>query len=116
MTARDTRGQFMPGNSTGTGNPFGRRVARLRTVFLDSITEDDVRAVVCALVERAKGGDMVAIRELLCRLYGKPVDEQSPDKVALDAARIDAETAKAARELASAEHDAQVSRLWNGSA
>jgi len=40
---------------------------------LDAVTPDDLRAVVVALVERAKAGDVVAIREVLDRTVGKAV-------------------------------------------
>jgi len=48
------------------------RVAALRSVLLDSVSPDDLRAVVAALVERAKAGDVPAIREVLDRTVGKP--------------------------------------------
>ena len=41
-------------------------------MILEAVTEDDLRAVVVALVERAKGGETAAIHELLNRLVGKP--------------------------------------------
>jgi hypothetical protein len=40
--------------------------------MLDAVSDDDVRAVTAKLVEKAKSGDLGAIRELLDRVVGKP--------------------------------------------
>ena len=66
---RDTRGRFRPGNQAARGRsfPHAAQVSRLRSALLDAITEDDVRAVLAALVERARAGDVAAIREFLDR-------------------------------------------------
>ena len=71
---RDTQsGRFLPGNRQGRGNPKARRVARLRATLLRTVTPDDVAAAVRALIDRAKAGDVAAIRELLDRCVGKAV-------------------------------------------
>ena len=54
-----------------TGNPLANRTARLRAILLDTVSDDDFRAVVAKLVAMAKAGDLVAIRELLDRTLGK---------------------------------------------
>jgi hypothetical protein len=41
-------------------------------MLLESVTPEDVRAVVAKLVDLAKSGDLAAVRELLDRLFGKP--------------------------------------------
>src|SRR5262245_18489356 len=41
VNACDSRGRFAKGNRGGTGNPFARRVARLRTLLLEIVSEDD---------------------------------------------------------------------------
>jgi hypothetical protein len=69
---RDGAGRFAKGNAGGPGNPHGGTVSRLRATLLDAVTEDDLRAVVAALVRRAREGDVPAIRELLDRACGKP--------------------------------------------
>jgi len=71
---RTARGRFAKGNPGGPGNPHSRRVAALREALLESVTEDDIRAVAEALVSKAKGGDIPAVRELLDRLLGKGDD------------------------------------------
>lgn len=47
-----------------------------------------MRAVVAALVARAKEGDVVAARELLNRLVGKPVDVLAERKLDLCERRL----------------------------
>ncbi|MEZ6319219.1 MAG: hypothetical protein R3B49_10790 [Phycisphaerales bacterium] len=42
------------------------------------MSEDDLRAIVRALVARAKGGDMLAARELLNRVLGRPAMDAPP--------------------------------------
>jgi hypothetical protein len=65
-------GRFQPGNPGGRGNPFAKRVAALRSALLDAVTPEDIAAAVRALIDRAKAGDVAAIRELLDRCIGKP--------------------------------------------
>ena len=66
-------GQFRKGNRGGSGNPFAKTINRLRGVLLNAITESDMRDVVMTLVEKARGGDIGAIKVLLDRLLGPPV-------------------------------------------
>jgi hypothetical protein len=70
---RSTNGRFGCGNPGGPGNPHARRTAQIRSLLLESVTDDDLRAVVAKLIEMAKGGDLAATRELLDRLVGKPL-------------------------------------------
>jgi hypothetical protein len=49
-------------------------VADLRAALLESVTEQDIRAVARALVKRAKEGEIPAIREVLDRLMCKAVE------------------------------------------
>ena len=76
---RTPRGQFAQGNPGGPGNPYAKRVADLRAALLESVTEQDIRAVAKALVRRAKAGEVPAIRELLDRLMGKAGDTTPDD-------------------------------------
>ena len=76
---RTPRGQFAKGNEGGPGNPYAKRVADLRAALLESVTEQDIRAVARALVKRAKEGEIPAIRELLDRLLGKAGDNPPED-------------------------------------
>jgi hypothetical protein len=75
---RDGRtGRFLRGNRAGRGNPQARRVAALRAALLREVTGGDLRAAVRALIDKATGGDVAAIRELLDRCIGRatPPDE-----------------------------------------
>ena len=44
----------------------------------DTVTEDDLRAVIAKLVERAKAGERWAVCELLDRCLGKPMQQVDP--------------------------------------
>ena len=67
---RDRQGRFAPGNRTATANPYARKVAALRSALLSAVTEEDIAAVVAALVAKAKSGDVAAVKELFARTLG----------------------------------------------
>jgi hypothetical protein len=69
---RDAGGRFAVGWRGGPGNPFAKRVAKLRATLFRSVNPADLRDVVGALLTSAKGGDVPAARELLQRLLGPP--------------------------------------------
>jgi hypothetical protein len=73
VAKRAPNGRFLPGHCGGPGNPHARKVHRLRATLLDTVTPEDIQEVVRILLEKAKGGDLVAIKELLDRTIGKPV-------------------------------------------
>ncbi len=73
----NTNGRFSVGNQLGRGNPHAAQVARLRSVMLAAVSEDDLRTVVATLVEKAKGGDVGAIKLLFDRTLGKVVAIES---------------------------------------
>lgn len=87
-----SNGRFSKGNAGGPGNPYARRVARLRGLLLDAVTDDDLKAIVAAMVEKAKGGDLNAAREVLTRTLGKPADAPDPDRLEVDGMGIDLDT------------------------
>jgi len=70
---RDNAGKFLPGNSGGPGNPFASRVGKLRSALISAVTEEDVQAVVKAIVTAAKSGDVAAAKLFFDRVLGKPV-------------------------------------------
>ena len=76
---RDGRGRFATGNRCALGNPHARRVAELRAALLSAVTPEDIEAIARVLVKKAKGGDVVAVKELLDRCIGK-----APAPVVLD--------------------------------
>ena len=71
---RSAGGRFGPGNRCARGNPHARRVARLRAELLRAVSPQDLREVVAALLARAKAGEIGAVKELLQRLLGPPVE------------------------------------------
>jgi hypothetical protein len=78
---RDTRGKFTAGNRCAVGNPFAAKVARLRSLMLDAVSEEDLKAIIEGLVGRAKAGDPAAIKILLDHVLGRPVPVRDPDEV-----------------------------------
>jgi hypothetical protein len=68
---RDGHGRFIEGNPGGPGNPYVKRTAEIRATLLGTVSDDDLRAIVRALVRKAKKGDTIAAREVLDRLIGK---------------------------------------------
>ena len=78
---RDTRGRFTRGNSGGPGNPLGARAARFRAAIMEAVSEDDLRQVIEALVRQAKSGDLGAIRELLVRTVGRPLEADLLERI-----------------------------------
>src|SRR5437016_81004 len=73
-SGRGPGGRFTAGNAGGPGNPHAGAVGRLRSALLGAVTEEDVRAIVARLVQMAKDGDVRAIREVLDRALGRPVE------------------------------------------
>src|SRR5262249_8563515 len=69
----DSRGRFTRGNKGGPGNPFNRRVAALRQLLLERVSDDDLAAIVDRLVQQAKEGDLAAAQLLLSDTVGKPL-------------------------------------------
>ncbi len=69
---RDQGGRFAKGNNGGPGNPHAAKVAQLRSVLLEAVTPEDIRAVVEALVTEAKAGNVSAMREFFNRVLGQP--------------------------------------------
>ncbi len=72
--ARGQSGQFSQGNKDGPGNPHAKQAGMLRKAMFDAVTPEDMRAITHVLVEEAKGGNVQAIRELILRTLGKPIE------------------------------------------
>jgi hypothetical protein len=72
VNGRDPQGRFLPGNPGGPGNPFARRCASLRKAFLEAVSDADLQAIARTLVERAKGGDLAAMKLVFLWVLGKP--------------------------------------------
>jgi hypothetical protein len=80
---RDVRGRFTAGNRGGPGNPYARRVAHLRSIVLECVTDQDMRDIVNQLVVIARLGDLAAIKLLFQYALGKPAPTVDPDTVDL---------------------------------
>lgn len=78
---RDGRGRFAAGNPGGPGNPYAKRVGELRAALVEAVSAEDMRAIVGKLVEEAKAGDVRAIRELLDRTLGRPVEADLIERI-----------------------------------
>src|SRR5262245_26088041 len=78
---RGPGGRFAAGNKAACGNPFARRMARLRSALLDAVTEGDIRELGRSLLQQAKGGDVAAAKVLLAYLVGKPAEPNDPDRL-----------------------------------
>jgi hypothetical protein len=78
---RDARGRFTPNNAGGPGNPFARRVAGLRKVLLEAVSDEDLRVVAEQLVVKAKMGDLAATKLLFQYVLGRAAATVDPDTV-----------------------------------
>ena len=85
---RDRKGKFVKGWKGGPGNPFARKVAKLRAALLDAVGEDDVAAVARKLVLKARGGNTEAAKLLLSYVVGRPAEAPDPDRADLDELRL----------------------------
>lgn len=75
---RLNNGRFGIGNGGGPGNPFAVQVGKLRSVLLETVTPDDLKAVVVKLIELAKGGDLAAAKIIIDRTCGKSFVDRLP--------------------------------------
>jgi len=80
---RDTKGRFVKGNVGGPGNPHAKRTNQIRQSLLAAVTPEDIQAIIRKLIERAKGGDVVAARELLQRAIGNAAEGEMVDRLDL---------------------------------
>jgi hypothetical protein len=80
---RDAKGRFLKGNPGGPGNPFNRRVAALRKLLLDTVSDEKLVTLMDILYARAAGGDMAAMKLYLQYVIGKPAETVDPDRVEL---------------------------------
>ena len=69
---RDGHGRFGPGNKGGPGGgALSRKMTSLRCKLLAAVSEEDIEAIVQALIAKATEGDVPAAREVLDRCCGK---------------------------------------------
>lgn len=96
---RDQAGRFAAGNRCAKGNPFARRMAELRSALISAVTDEDLRDIIKALIEKAKRGDVPAAKEVLDRTLGRPQEadliQRLEELEAMLTTRIQAATAGA---------------------
>ena len=83
-SGRATDGRFAKGNPWGPGNPFARKTAALRQALLDSVTEQDIKDIVCSLMLNAKAGNLASVKLHFQYVIGKPQPAVSPDTLDRD--------------------------------
>ncbi len=71
MDNHDDKGRFATGNKGGPGNPYSKKVNMLRAALLEAVTVKDIKIIAGKLIQKAKKGDLLAIKELLNRTIGK---------------------------------------------
>jgi hypothetical protein len=98
-TGRESNGRFAKGNGGGPGNPFARQVAAFRACLINSVTEDDMKAIVYKLVDRARFGNLHAIKLLFSYLLGTPKPVVEPDELDLQEMDLAHQTTLAAELL-----------------
>jgi hypothetical protein len=96
---RGEKGRFTAGNRFGKGNPHYRRLARNRTLFLEAIGDDDLKALARQLHADALAGDREAARLVLAYVIGRPVDAVDPDQADLHEWQLLAEASPTRAEM-----------------
>ena len=84
LTERDGQGRFTPGNTAAVGHKNHRAAAaqRYKEAVLRAVDENELEAVVKALLEKAKKGDVSAAKEILDRCCGRVrLQDESDDRV-----------------------------------
>lgn len=76
---RDAQGRFTKGNRGGPGNPFARRVAAIRQVFYDAVSDEELRCICQRFVAQAMLGDVPSGKLVLSYLLGKVPEPVNPD-------------------------------------
>jgi len=71
MSAASEATQFKKGSAGGPGYPYAAKRERFRKILLSTVKTKDLKAVILALLAKAKNGEVPAAKELLERLLGK---------------------------------------------
>jgi hypothetical protein len=76
---RDAAGRFVPGNKGGTGNPFNRRLAELRSELVEAVGSGGMGRLARALLRNVEKGDLASAKLLLSYTIGRPLPGVHPD-------------------------------------
>ncbi|KKK93736.1 hypothetical protein LCGC14_2689890, partial [marine sediment metagenome] len=70
---RGNGGIFAKGNKLSVGNKshVNQPARDLKQALIDAISKKDIRLIADALVEKAKAGDIPAVKELFDRMWGR---------------------------------------------
>jgi len=69
---RGTDGKFLPGNKCGRGSPLAGMASKLRAAMLKAVKVGDVKAIIGAMIAKARGGDVAAAKLVLQYTIGEP--------------------------------------------
>ncbi len=78
---RDAGGKFTAGNNYGRGNPLGKACNDLRVALINRVRPDDIQDIVDMLLLKAKKGNLRAVREILNRTIGLPIQTDIIEKL-----------------------------------
>lgn len=91
MADRDKSGRFIKGNraSVGAGRPRRATEERYLASLLKVVTPDEWKAVIEKLLDKAKKGDMAAIKMIMEYCVGRPTEYVKSDIDAVVAVGMD---------------------------
>lgn len=75
IVKRAKDGKWLAGIGGGGGNPYVKSINHYKALIGAAVSDEDVVAIVQAMVERGKAGDIAAAREIFDRLVGRPKQE-----------------------------------------
>ncbi len=101
---RDSLGQLAKGDSGGPGNPFARKAAELRAALFNKVTAQDIEELAQQLLDRAKSGDLAAMKVLFNYTIGRPTAPVDPDTLDVQEWQLHKESTTNSVEVANALH------------
>jgi hypothetical protein len=81
---RTPDGRFAKDNAGGPGNPHARHCARMLALMRTCISEEELVAIIRALLDKAIKGDTSAAKIILSYKIGKPAPAPNPDEIDRD--------------------------------
>lgn len=81
---RAADGRFAAGNAGGPGNPHARHCARMLALLRVTISDEEMVAIIRALVDKARDGDVSAAKLIMSYKLGKPAPAPNPDEIDRD--------------------------------
>src|SRR6516165_3300214 len=84
LSGRTADGRFAKDNPGGPGNPHARHCARMLALLRASISDEEIVAIIRALVAKAVDGDVSAAKLIMSYQLGKPLPAPNPDEMDRD--------------------------------